>query len=240
MKKIIITVTFLIIAGLQLTAEAAPLAVTPEAAFRKAFPQLKLDSIGDSLLKGVYEVTSGSNFFYFYPEKELLIVGDIYSKEGKNLTGTKKQELKSKTQSQTLAKLKDLPLEKAVKVGNGAKKVIEFTDPDCPYCRKASEALDNRTDITRYIFLTPMAHPNAITKVYYVLAAKDQEKAYHEMMAGQPLPEPAVEYSKEIKDRAAEHMTFARTLAIEGTPTFFINDQQVVGADMDRINSLLK
>jgi len=240
MKNIIAVLTFLVLAGMHLTAEAASLAVKPEAAFGKAFPQLKVDSITVSQVAGLYEVISGPNIFYYVPEKELLIVGDIYTKEGKNLTGEKKQELKAKNQAQTLKKLKDLPLEKAVKIGSGPKKVIEFTDPDCPYCRKASEALKKRTDITRYVYLTPMAHPNAINKVHYVLAAKDQEKAYHEMMEGKPLPASAVEYSKEIKALAAEQMTLARSLSIDGTPTFFINDQMVVGADMERIDSLLK
>jgi len=240
MKNIIAVLTFLVLAGMHLTAEAASLAVKPEAAFGKAFPQLKVDSITVSQVTGLYEVISGPNIFYYVPEKELLIVGDIYTKEGKNLTGEKKQELKAKNQAQTLKKLKDLPLEKAVKIGSGPKKVIEFTDPDCPYCRKASEALKKRTDITRYVYLTPMAHPNAINKVHYVLAAKDQEKAYHEMMEGKPLPASAVEYSKEIKALAAEQMTLARSLSIDGTPTFFINDQMVVGADMERIDSLLK
>ena len=230
----------LVLAGLQATAQAASPAAKPEAAFSKAFPQLKVDNIADSQIKGVYEVTSGANIFYFFPEKDLLIVGDIYTKEGKNLTGEKKQELRAKNQAQAMSKLKDLPLEKAVKVGSGAKKVIEFTDPDCPYCRKASEALNKRTDVTRYVFLTPLAHPNAINKVYYILAAKDQEKAYHQMMEGKPVPAPAGEYSKEIKDQAAEQMAFARSLGIDGTPTFFINNQMVVGADMERIESLLK
>ena len=241
MKHLLTAVaTLFVLAGLQLTAQAASLDVTPEAAFSKAFPQLKLDSIVDSQIKGVYEVASGPNIFYFFPEKELLIVGDIYTKEGKNLTGDKKQELKAKNQAQTLKKLKDLPLDKAVKVGSGAKKVIEFTDPDCPYCRKASEFLKKRTDITRYVFLTPLAHPNAINKIYYILAARDQEKAYHEMMEGKPLPASSAEYSKEIKAQAAEHMNLARTLAIDGTPTFFIKEQMVVGADMEKIDSLLQ
>jgi thiol:disulfide interchange protein DsbC len=239
-KFISALVALMVVIGLQSAALAASGEVTPETAFRKAFPQLKVDNIVESPVKGLYEVTSGPNFFYFYPDKELLLVGDIYSKEGKNLTGEKKQELKAKAQAESLKKLKDLPLEKAVKVGNGPKTVIEFTDPDCPYCRRASEALKGRTDITRYVFLTPLAHPNAITKVQYILSAKDQEKAYHEMMAGKPLPADATEFSKAVKDQAAAYMELARTMAIEGTPTFFINGQQVVGADMERIDNLLK
>lgn len=218
---------------------AASDVATPESVFAKTFPQLKVDSITASEIKGLYEVVSGQNIFFFYPEKELLIVGDMYSKAGLNLTGEKKRELKAKLQAKALEKLKDLPLDKAVKVGNGSKKVIEFTDPDCPYCRRASEALKGRTDITRYVFLTPLAHPNAITKVHYILSSKDQEKAYHDMMEGKPAPAGA-EYSKEVKAQAAQHLDFARMLGVDGTPSFFINGQQVVGADMEKINGLLK
>lgn len=218
---------------------AAPDVATPEALFEQTFPQLKVDSITASEIKGLYEVVSGQNIFFFYPEKELLLVGDVYTKAGQNLTGEKKRELKAKLQEKALEKLKDLPLDKAVKVGNGPKKVIEFTDPDCPYCRRASEGLKKRTDITRYVFLTPLAHPNAITKVYYILSAKDQEKAYHEMMEGKPLPAGAA-YSKEVQALATEYMSFAKSLGIDGTPTFYINNQQVVGADMEKIKELLK
>jgi thiol:disulfide interchange protein DsbC len=231
-------VVFVVLTVSQL--QAAPLAAKPEAALKKAFPQIKVDSIAASEIKGLFEVVSGQNIFFFYPEKDLLLVGDMYNSTGQNLTGEKKRDLKAKLQAQAVEKLKDLPLDKAVKVGNGPKKVIEFTDPDCPYCRRASEALKGRTDITRYVFLTPMAHPNAITKVHYVLSSKDQEKAYHEMMEGKSVPASSAEYSKEVKAQAAEYMDFARSLGIDGTPTFYINGQQVVGADMEKINGLLQ
>jgi len=240
MKNVRISLVALAVLVLAQGAVAATDDGKPDAAIKKAFPQLKIDNVVESQIKGLYEVTSGQNVFYFYPEKELLLVGDMYTTAGQNLTGEKKKALKEKAQKQALEKLKDLPLDKAVKVGNGPKTVIEFTDPDCPYCRRASEGLKSRTDITRYVFLTPLAHPNAITKVYYVLSAADKEKAYHEMMEGKPLPSNSPEYSKEIKDQAAKHMELARTLSVDGTPTFFINGQQVVGADMERINTLLK
>lgn len=241
MKNSSIALMLLVVFALsRIPAGAASLVEKPEAAIKKAFPQLKVESISESQIPGLFEVVAGANIFYFYPEKDLLLVGDMYTTTGQNITGEKKRELKAKIQQQAVAKLKDLPLDKAVKVGNGPKTVIEFTDPDCPYCRRASEGLKKRTDVTRYVFLTPLAHPNAITKVYYVLNAKDREKAYHEMMEGKPLPSTTEEYSKEIKDLAAQHLEFARTLGIDGTPSFFINGQQVIGADMEKIDNLLK
>jgi thiol:disulfide interchange protein DsbC len=241
MKKLALAMMVLVLFVVSLLpAGAATPDEGPEAAVKKALPQLKIDSVSESQIKGLFEVTTGQNIFYFYPEKNLLIVGDMFTTTGQNITGEKKRALKAKFQQQALAKVKDLPLEKAVKVGDGPKTVIEFTDPDCPYCRRASEGLKKRTDVTRYVFLTPLAHPNAITKVYYILNAKDKEKAYHEMMEGKPLPSTTTEYSDEIKSLASQHMDLARSLGIDGTPSFFINGQQVVGADLEKINSLLK
>ena len=238
MKKLILSAVMMFTCVAQLY--AAPLATKPETAFRKAFPQVPVDNFAEGLIAGSYEVTSGQEILYYFPEKDLIFVGNVFNKDFRNLADEKKQALRAKKQAETLKKVKDIPLEKGVKVGNGPKTVIEFTDPDCPYCRRASEALKGRTDITRYVFLTPLAHPNAITKVYYILSAKDQEAAYHEMMSGKPLPDKTQVVTAEVKAKADEYMTLARTMGIDGTPTFFINGQSVVGADMERIDSLLK
>jgi len=100
-------------------------------ALTKTFPGIKVGEIRGSDIPGLYEIEAGSNIIYFYPEKGLLVFGEIWTKDGRNITAEKRAQLAS-------AKLKDVPLDKAVKIGNGRNKVIEFTDPDCPYCRKAA------------------------------------------------------------------------------------------------------
>lgn len=199
-----------------------------------AFPQLKIDSMKMSEIPGVYEVISGQNVFYFFPEKELILLGDLVTKEGRSLTQDRRQSLMAE-------KFKDLPLEKAVKIGTGKHQVIEFTDPDCPYCRRASGALKGRTDMTRYVFFAPLAHPNALPKIHHILHAKDKSKAYEAMMGGAEVPKPVpAEYPEEIKRLASEHMDLARKVGVTGTPTFYLNGTLVVGADMQKIDSLLK
>ena len=215
------------------TAWAAAADETPDAVLKKAFPQLKYDTIEPTDITGLYEVVAGQNLVYFYPEKQYLFVGEIYAPPGKSLTAEKKGMLAAKL-------VKTLPLDKAIKVGNGKKVVIEFTDPDCPYCKKASEFFNNRTDVTRYVFLTPMAHPQAIKKVYYMLAAKDKEKAYKEMMLGTTQPKPQENYSKEIMALAQEHMELGKKMGVQGTPTMFVGGKQVVGANIPELEQLLK
>lgn len=212
---------------------AAPEAMKPEAALRAAFPQVNFDSISPSEIPGLYEVVSGQHIFYYYPEKDLIITGEMVGKDLKSRTAERRATLATKL-------VKSLPLDKAVKVGDGKKVVIEFTDPDCPYCRTASLYFTKRSDVTRYVFFAPLAHPSAITKVEYILGAENKAEAYDAMMLGQEIPAKAKPASEAVKALAQEHLAMARKVGIQGTPTFFIGDQQVVGADTKRFDELLK
>ena len=231
LRKFIISGVLLVASVVAVSGAAGP--VKPEAAVKKAFPNLPVDSVFSSEVPGLYEVISGQNVFYFVPEKEFMLVGEIFTKDGRNLTQDRKQSLMA-------SKLKELPLAKAVKIGTGKNVVVEFTDPDCPYCRRASEGLKKRQDVTRYVFFAPLAHPNALPKIHHILNAEDKAKAYEEMMGGMEAPRPASDYPEAVKKLAAEQMEWARKVGITGTPTFFVNGKAVVGADLARIDALIK
>jgi len=148
-------------------------------ALTKTFPGIKVGEIRSSDIPGLYEIEAGSNIIYFYPEKGLLVFGEIWTKDGRNVTAEKRTQLAA-------AKLKDLPLDKAVKIGNGRNKVIEFTDPDCPYCRKAAAFFKGRDDVTLYVFFFPLPiHKDAEAHARYVLCAADKAHALEEVMSGQ-------------------------------------------------------
>lgn len=206
---------------------------SPEAAFHAAFPQITADSVSPTEIPGLYEIVSGQNIFYYYPDKDLVITGEIIGKDLKSRTAERRSAMAAQV-------VKTLPLDKAVRVGNGKKVVIEFTDPDCPFCKKASEFLRKRTDITRYIFFAPMAHPAAITKIHYILESANKGAALEAMMQGEEIPANAPKPSKEVKALAEEHLELAKKVGIQGTPTFFINGEQVVGADLQKLEQLLK
>lgn len=212
---------------------AKPETAKPEAALRAAYPQVKFDSITPSEIPGLYEVVAGQNIFYYYPEKDLIIAGEIFGKDLKSRTAERRGQLAAKV-------VKTLPLEKAVRVGDGKKVVVEFTDPDCPYCREASKYFTKRSDVTRYVFFAPIAHPNAITKVEYILGAENPAQAYDAMMMGEEIPKDAKPATPAIKALAQEHLELARKAGIQGTPTFFFDGQQVVGNDTAKFNEMLK
>jgi thiol:disulfide interchange protein DsbC len=213
------------------------LAATPEESFRKSFPDIPMESITPVDIPGLYEIVVGGRILYYAPGPEYLIVGEIVTREKKNLTQARSNELQSK-------KFKDLPLEKAVKIGSGPHTVIEITDPDCPFCRKASDYFAQRSDVTRYVFFCPIPqlHPNAEAKVRYILCAKDRAKAYEEAMTGK-LDD--MKFTPCDDAAAAELLKTHKETGVKvggasiGTPLFMVDGQVVNGANIPFIEKIL-
>ena len=205
---------------------------TETANLKKNFPNLRVDSVKESPIKGLYEIVAGNQVFYFSPDGYLMF-GELWSKDGKNLTA----EMREKVLSE---KVKSIPLDKALKIGSGPRQVIEFTDPDCPYCRKVDEFLAKRTDVTRYVFFFPLRqiHPDAEKKARYILSQKDREKAFREVVSGALDGKPAPESVHQ--DAMLEEMEqVAKSVGVRGTPALWIDGIAVNGADIPRITALL-
>ncbi|MFA7405442.1 MAG: thioredoxin fold domain-containing protein, partial [Pelobacteraceae bacterium] len=134
-----------------------------------------------------------------------------------------------------------LDFNKAITIGNGSKEVIEFTDPDCPYCRKASKYFEGRSDVTRHVFFYPLPrHPKAKEKAQYVLSQADRAKAYREVMSGKMDSVSKFEgiTLKGIKLQEEQFET-AKKQKVDSTPTFLINGRIIVGFDQKKIEQAL-
>ena len=216
-------------------------AVTPEESLKKNFPNIPIDSITPSKVSGLYEVVAGQQIFYYAPDAECIVGGPIVMKGGRNLTAEKQQELEQKRLAAIAQKVKDIPLDKAVKIGKGKNQVIEITDPDCPYCRKAAEFFAGRKDVTKYVLFYPLdMHQQAEQKVRYILCAKDKAKAYEQAMTGK-LDDMKFKVCKDanVDTLLKAHKEVASQLGVTGTPFFIINGQPVVGANIPAIEKLL-
>lgn len=201
----------------------------------KDFPRLKITGVRTTQIPGLYELETGPNLIYYYPDKGLVVFGEIWSKEGRSLTGERRQEITAK-------KAGEIPLARAtLTIGNGKNKVIEFTDPGCPYCRKAAAFFKGRKDVARHIFfLAPPKNPKAGDAIAYVLCAQDRQKAYEEVMEGK-LDKKGDKAA--CQDKAAamieDHRNIALAAGVRGTPAFWINGAFVPGADIPVIEALL-
>jgi len=203
----------------------------------KEIASINVEAVEKSPIEGIYEIVAnkGSIVFYYAPKSELIIFGEIYDKNKKSLTQEKRDQLQSN-------KLTDIPLDKAIKIGTGKNKVIEFTDPDCPYCRQAAEYFKNK-NVTKYVYLIPITqlHPKAEEKAKYILAAEDKVKAYYEVMSGAKDKDDlsSQKISKDVNDMYQAQQSIGNKIGITGTPAFWINGKYVPGANIKMFDTLL-
>lgn len=208
---------------------------TVEESFKKLFPNIPVESIYPTEIKGVYEIIAQNQIGYFAPEPGYLILGEIIDRDGTNITARRRNE-------NIVSKVKDLPLDKAVKIGNGKSTIYEFTDPDCPYCRRASSFLSQKTDVTRYVFFLPLPmHKDAENKIKYIFCSNDIAKAYEEAMHGK-LDNQKYEICKkaEVDVLLKTHKDASRKMGINSTPFFIVNGKPISGANTPEIDKALQ
>jgi hypothetical protein len=127
----------------------------------------------------------------------------------------------------------------AIVIGSGPNYVVEFMDPDCPYCRKGFEYLDKRSDITQYIFLSCRIHPDACAKISYILTASDKTEAYQKAMSGKldglimSIPSPEGNSLRE------EHQKITAKNEVKAFPTFIVNGTRIKGCNTTEIEKAL-
>jgi thiol:disulfide interchange protein DsbC len=207
---------------------------SPEEMFRRNFPDRSFESISPTSIKGVYEVYTGNQLFYYAPEANVLIYGNIVSPEGISLT--RESYLKK-----IASKMAQLPLESALKIGEGENVIIEFMDPDCFHCREAYKFFSPRKDVTIYVFFYPLSQLSE-RKIRHILCASDQLRVYAEVMSG------AFDNQANLKvctDKKTDevlkiHKKLAAQIGIRSTPFFYLKGQAIDGFEGPVVEKLLK
>jgi len=143
--------------------------------------------------------------------------------------------------SQAIALSEDtIDLDKALRIGTGKTTVIEFTDPDCPYCRKAYQYFLTRPDVTLYIYFNPLSsHQNARQKAHYILSSDDRERAYAEVMSGLYDSVPPAGSTEKVKKLLEEQVAIAKKMGITEVPVFMVYGRIIKGFDTHNIEAVL-
>jgi len=150
-----------------------------ESVIRKAliqqFPAAQISSIKPTPYSGLFEVYLDGQLVYVDAKAQYVFSGDVIDlKSRSNLTQARLNQLQA-------VDWNTLPLNNALKTvkGNGARKLVVFSDVDCPYCRKFEAELDKVDNITVYTFLYPIEglHPKAIQASKQIWCAPDRNKA---------------------------------------------------------------
>jgi thiol:disulfide interchange protein DsbC len=206
-------------------------AVADEASLKKlvegAYPKFKVDSVTKTPYPGLYEVFMGGQIIYTDDKFSFLIAEGrlVDPKTKKDITGERMDEL-------TKIDFNSLPLDQAIKVvkGNGSRKLVVFSDVDCPFCKRLEQKeLSNINDVTIYTFLYPIEqlHPDAANKSRSIWCASNRVKAWQDWIFNNKLPTSTAKCDVPL-EKVGE---LAHKVGVNSTPTlFFENGKRMLGA----------
>lgn len=243
MRKLMVLATgFALMTASMTTAYAEPSGMDLAIAeLKKQLPNLSTPKLRQSEIPGLWEITAGDQVFYWHPNGYLL-QGEVWDvKAGKNISAEQREIARAERDKALVPKIAQLPLEKAVKIGNGKNIVIEFTDPDCPYCRRTDDFLSKRDDVTRYVFLFPLKmHKDAEAKSAYILSQTNRAAALKSVFKGAFDNVPVPQFELGAVNKVQENLKLGAELGVTGTPVLIVNGTIVRGADLKKLELLLE
>jgi thiol:disulfide interchange protein DsbC len=219
--------TFITVA---LTAMCAHAAFAQEAEIRKnlvqRLPDLpKIDEVTKTAIPGLYEVRMGTEIVYTDERGDYVIEGSIIdTKSRANMTEARLDKL-------TAIDFASLPLKDAIvwKQGTGARKLVVFADPNCGYCKKFENDMQQVKDVTVYTFLYPILGGDSPEKAKNIWCAKDNGAVWRNwMIHGAAAPRNMGECDTSALQR---NVAMGKKFRVNGTPSIvFENGKRVPGA----------
>lgn len=207
---------------------AAATAQANEAVIRKAlaqqFPGANIASVQPTPYSGLFEVYLDGQLIYVDAKAQYVFAGDVIDlKNRTNLTQARLNKLQA-------VKWDTLPLNNAIKTvkGKGERKLVVFSDVDCPYCRRFEAELAKVDNITVYTFLYPVEglHPKAVQTSKQIWCAPDRNKAWEDYITRGTVPSNDGKCANPVDATIA----LGSKLKVNGTPTLvFANGVRVPG-----------
>ena len=233
-------------AGIANTAPAEPatdttaldaVAAKAQASLRQSFTNLQFEDFGPAPVKGpLFQASAGGRILYYAPDSDHLLFATIYDRNGVNLTALAQEASARK-------KLGTLDPTQALTMGPpDAPTVIEFTDPDCPYCRALNRFWEAKAaegkPVRRQTYFVSGIHPQAASKAEHILCSKDQAGALRATYAGEA-PKPLLA-CKEGAARVAANAQAVKAMGISGTPTLILDGRVISGFQQAEIEAWLE
>lgn len=222
-KKLLGVLVSMLLTSCTLFAEEVDLRKAIEA----AYPKVRVESIVKTPYNGLYEVFLGGQIIYTDAKLNFIIVDGhlIEPKNKRDVTGERLIDL-------TRINFSTLPLDQAIKVvkGDGSRKLVVFSDPDCPYCKRLEQnELANISNVTIYTFLYPIPelHPDALNKSKAIWCASDRAKAWQNWVLNNQLSASNTNCDTPL----AKVTELGKKLGVSSTPTlFFADGKRMLGA----------
>ncbi|WIW89562.1 DsbC family protein [Sphingobium sp. V4] len=208
-----------------------------EQQLHQTFTNLKFDDFGPAPVKGpIYQAIAGGKIIYYAPESEHILFAAVYDKNGVNVTALAQD-------ASTRRKLGAVDPAKALVIGPpGAPTVIEFTDPDCPYCRAlekfwAVKEAEGKP-VRRLVYFVSGIHPEAAGKAEHILCSPDKAAEFKAIYAGATPKE--LHKCLPGRSKVEADAEIVRQIGISGTPTLIVDGRVISGFQQGELEEFLQ
>lgn len=203
-------------------AEQSPEAAAIRKVLEQRFPGAHISHVAKSSYFGLYEVMLDDNLVYTDPAAAYVFVGSMYD------TATKQNMTEARSRKLNRVALDKLPYDLAFKrvKGDGSRKLVIFSDADCPFCHRLESEIKNLDNVTIYTFLFPIdqLHPDAARKSKQIWCSPDKVKAWDEFFASGKVPD----NKGDCGDPVAKTQALGNSLKINATPTLVFADGTMI------------
>jgi thiol:disulfide interchange protein DsbC len=196
-------------------------------------PEAKIIGISESPIKGICEVAieikGQTRIFYLDVDERYFISGQLV--ELSTMT-SKTMETIQRIQDKKRIDTAKIPLDNALVMGErgASKKIVVFTDPDCPFCGQLhltmKQVVAQRKDIAFYIKFLPLEfHKDAYWKAKSIVCNKSVK------MLEDNFEKREIAKTECANDEIENSVKLAKSLGIGGTPSLILPDGRLrVGA----------
>ncbi len=193
-----------------------------KAAFQAKFPKANVERIKKLPELDLYQivVARGEDPIIIYTDENFrfMMQGSVVdTKSMRDINDDTVKEL-------TALDFNALPLDRAIKKvkGNGSRKIVVFSDPDCPFCKRIEQEFEKMTDITVYVLLYPIEqlHAKAPDRSRAIWCSPNRLKAWEDYMLRGTAPTAKGDCANPV----ADIVTLAKSKGINGTPTLVFSD----------------
>lgn len=191
-------------------------------AFQAKFPKANVDRVKKLPDLDLYQivVARGEEPIIIYTDEKFrfMMQGSLVETKGmRDINDDTVKEL-------TAIDFNTLPLDLAIKKvkGNGSRKIVVFSDPDCPFCKRIEQEFEKMTDITVYVLLYPIEqlHAKAPERSRAIWCSPNRLKAWEDYMLRGTAPTAKGDCANPVADIVA----YGRGKGINGTPTLVFSD----------------
>ncbi|MDK1024253.1 MAG: thioredoxin fold domain-containing protein [Gammaproteobacteria bacterium] len=191
----------------------------------KVRPDMQIETIADSPIKGMYEVgLAGGHVLHITQDGIFFIAGDLYQVTESELINLTEFE-RNDRRKELLAAIDESEM-LIFSPENPQKTVTVFTDFDCSYCRKLHQEVPelNKLGIAiRYLAYPRAGVPSAsYDKMVSAWCAEDPNSALTQAKLGRAIPQ------KTCANPVARHYRLGEDFGVTGTPALIFEDGQLV------------